>query len=146
MAAGERKEKMKKIYVLSMLAIGLLSANCSQTEKESLEQPKIELQTSASAPFQLYPTSNMWTFIKLDTRTGMMWQVQYSVKGDDYRFETPLNATKLANDSRPGRFVLYPTQNMFNFILLDAIDGNTWQVQWSTEPDKRAIIPITQTI
>lgn len=86
----------------------------------------------------------MWTFIKLDTRNGKMWQVQFSVKGDDYRFEIPLNTTALATDSTNGRYELYPTQNMFNFVLLDKVEGATWQVQWSTEPENQAIIPIKQ--
>lgn len=87
----------------------------------------------------------MWTFIKLDTRNGKMWQVQFSVKGDDYRFETPLNKTALvANGNKPGRFELYPTQNMYNFILLDCLEVKTWQVQWSTDTSNQAIIPIQQ--
>ena len=28
----------------------------------------------------------MWTFIMLDTYTGKNWQVQFSVKGEDYMF------------------------------------------------------------
>lgn len=28
------------------------------------------------------------------------------------------------------------------FILLDQINGRTWQVQWSLEPEKRIVIPI----
>lgn len=38
--------------------------------------------------------------------------------------------------SKPGRFTLYPTQNRYNFILLDQTDGRTWQVQWSTKPEE----------
>ena len=34
--------------------------------------------------FRLYETQNMWTFIMLDTYTGKNWQVQFSVKGEDY--------------------------------------------------------------
>ena len=34
----------------------------------------------------------MWTFIKLNTRDGRMWQVQYDVKGSE-RFEVNLNTT-----------------------------------------------------
>lgn len=34
-----------------------------------------------------------------------------------------------------GRFTLYPTQNVFTFILLDQIDGRMWQVQWSTKAE-----------
>jgi hypothetical protein len=41
------------------------------------------------------------------------------------------------------RFTLYPTQNMYNFILLDQIDGKTWQVQWSTDPELRGVVPIS---
>lgn len=74
-----------------------------------------------------------------------MWQVQFSVKGNDYRFESPLNTIPLiSNGDESGRFELYPTQNMYNFILLDGVEGKTWQVQWSTEPENRAIIPIQQ--
>lgn len=86
----------------------------------------------------------MWTFIKLDTRNGNMWQVQFSIEGEDYRFEMPLNITDLTADPIDGRFELYPTQNIYNFVLLDKISGDTWQVQWSTEPKNQAVIPIKQ--
>lgn len=100
-------------------------------------------QRQVTMPYKLYSTNNMWTFIKLDTRNGKMWQVQFGIKGEDYRYESPLNIIPLImNGDEPGRFELYPTQNMYNFILLDGIEGKTWQVQWSTEPENRAIIPI----
>ena len=38
-----------------------------------------------------------------------------------------------------GQFKLYPTENMFNFIMVDVINGTTWQVQWSVDEDKRII-------
>ena len=38
-----------------------------------------------------------------------------------------------------GQFKLYPTKNMFNFIMVNVIDGTTWQVQWSVDEDKRII-------
>ena len=41
-----------------------------------------------------------------------------------------------------GRFTLYPTDNIWTFILLDQVDGNTWQVQWSNEEEKRGIFQI----
>ncbi len=37
---------------------------------------------------------------------------------------------------------IYPTQNMWTFILLDQYNGKTWQVQWAIEPENRAVIPI----
>ena len=38
-----------------------------------------------------------------------------------------------------GQFKLYPTKNMFNFIMVNVIDGTTWQVRWSVDEDKRII-------
>jgi hypothetical protein len=40
-----------------------------------------------------------------------------------------------------GRFTMYPTYNIYNLILLDQIDGRTWQVQWG-KPEERQVIPI----
>ena len=85
----------------------------------------------------------MWTFLKLDTMTGKIWQVQYSTKGPEYRFETVLNSRALNQKKNVGRFTLYPTQNTYNFILLDQIDGHTYQVQWNGEVENRLVVPIS---
>lgn len=50
-----------------------------------------------------------------------------------------------SEDAKPGRLFLYPTENTFNFILLDQIDGRVWQVQqvqWNIDRGKRGIWPI----
>ena len=44
--------------------------------------------------YKLYETQNMWTFIKLNTRNGLMWIVQYSTE-DSSRFEVYLNLLPL---------------------------------------------------
>ena len=85
----------------------------------------------------------MWNFIKLNTQTGEMWQVQYSINDDKNRVSVTLNKTVLVESSDKmvnGRFTLYPTQNMYTFLLLDTIDGRMWQVQWSTEDENRGIV------
>ena len=94
--------------------------------------------------FKLYPTQNIWTFLKLDTSTGLIWQVQFSTQGEDYRFETCLNSTCLVLDEvcPSGRFELYPTQNMYNFVLIDTQVGTTYQVQWGKDSDSRIFVPI----
>jgi len=125
-------------FVASIMLLGM--TNCSNNNVPFQEQN--EKQEVTEPPFKLFPTNNLWTFIKLDTRNGKMWQVQYSIKGDEYRFESQLNPSALVNDSVSGRFELYPTQNIFNFILMDRVDGKTWQVQWSSEYENQAIIPI----
>ena len=93
--------------------------------------------------YELYRTDNMWTFLKLETSTGKIWQVQYAV-GDGDAFQVVLNDISLAFDGMEtaGRFKLHPTDNMYNFLLLDTQTGNVWQAQWSQNPDNRGVMPI----
>lgn len=95
------------------------------------------------ARYKLYPTANMWTFLKLDTRNGRIWQVQWSLE-DDNRFETALSSYSVIwkDEEVNGRFILYPTTNNYNFIMLDQVNGKTYQVQWSPEYEKRIIVQI----
>lgn len=114
------------------------------TFAQSTSQPPIQnISTDSSVVYRLFATQNMYTFIKLDTRNGQMWQVQWSTKGSEYIFETTLSdISRVSKDEeKNGRFFLYPTTNIYNFILLDQIDGRTWQVQWGKEGE-RMVIPI----
>lgn len=109
--------------------------------------PGIDLNLSKANRFNLNETQNMWTFIMLDSYTGKTWQVQFSVKGDDYMFYTPINYFSLSypskSDNWENRFQLFPTQNMWNFILLDSYTGRLWQVQYSSKDlDNLMCIPI----
>lgn len=130
---------MKKI-IFSLIIVLMATTVYAQNQANTNSSPT----SDNTDVYQLFPTLNMWTFIKLNTRNGQMWQVQYSVKGDEYRFETDLNLTSLVSkeDERNGRFYLYLTQNMYNLILLDQLDGRVWQVQWSAEAESKGIIPI----
>lgn len=107
------------------------------------DTPIQNISTDSTVVYRLFVTKNMYTFIKLDTRNGQMWQVQWSVEGSEYRFETTLSDISLVNkeEEKNGRFFLYPTTNIYNFILLDQIDGRAWQVQWGKESE-RMVIPI----
>ena len=128
---------MKKI-VISLL-IGLFSVTAFA--QSTSEIPIQNISTDRNVVYRLFSTRNMYTFIKLDTRNGRMWQVQWSTKGSNYRFETTLSDITLVNkdEEKNGRFFLYPTKNIYNFILLDQVDGRAWQVQWG-EKDERMVI------
>lgn len=130
----------RTIPLLSTLLILLAFSACSNPATEP------QRQNNNVPAFQLFPTTNMWTFLKLDTRNGQIWQVQYDIQGDD-RMEVILNDKALASDKEAenGRFTLYPTKNIYTFILLDQHDGRMWQAQWSIEADQRFIIPINPT-
>ena len=134
---------MKKIICFICFATALFACNQSvEKQAQSDSKPKNELK---SANFQLFQTQNMWTFLKLDTRNGRIWQVQYDIQGNN-RGEVILSDVKLTKEGeeRSGRYTLYPTTNFFNFILLDQDLGKTYQVQWSQEEENRGIVPISQ--
>ena len=79
------------------------------------------------------------------------WEENYNSKPDSivsaedkaywkpYTLDEQLSNSTIAQN---GRFKLYPTGNMFNFIMVDVIDGRTWQVQWSTKKDERVVLKI----
>lgn len=94
--------------------------------------------------YELYPTQNTWNFLKLNTVTGGITIVQFSLEAGK-RFEYELDSSsKLFSWDEPicGRFKLVPTQNTFNFLLLDQIEGRVWQVQWSFEEKNRFVTRI----
>ena len=116
-------------------------------------KPVIHLEHTTR--YKMYKTDNMYTFLKLDTATGTITQVQYSVNDNlqnEYSVQWKnLNLENMSveqmdtldweNTPFPNnRYILKPTENMYNFILLDQTDGRMWQVQWSMEEENRGIV------
>ena len=134
---------MKKLLLFSIIVFFVSAAHAQVNNNPSLTTTKGVNRSLTSVTYQLFPTQNIWNFIKLDTRNGEMWQVQWSTESDK-RFINNLNLIPLVakEDEEEGRFTLYPTQNINTFLLIDQIDGRVWQVQWSINPDKKLIIPI----
>ena len=137
-----------RFFTLALIC-GLLSFasyNQAQTQQDStsITKQKEDKVPQVEVPiYKLFPTENYWTFIKLDTRNGKMWQVHFTLS-DGYQGELILNSRSLVwkDEEVNGRFTLYPTKNMYNFILLDQIDGSTYQVQWNNDKEKRFVLPI----
>ena len=121
---------MKRLIVISLLFVSCLLCFA---QNSSNVPPRYYVNPNAT--YQLFPTENRWIFIKLNTQTGQMWMVQYSTSDTDDAQSCWLSMKSLLDpEDEPvnGRFTLYPTQNHYNFILLDQINGRTWQVQWNT--------------
>ena len=131
---------MKRI-VFSII-IGL--ASVTAFPQSTSEAPIQNISTDSTVVYRLFSTRNMYTFIKLNTRNGQMWQVQWGTESK-YQFENTISDISRVNkdEEKNGRFFLYPTTNIYTFILLDQIDGRVWQVQWSnTKVNERMVIPI----
>lgn len=131
---------MKKYILLGIVSL-FLFMSCSQDKNK--ENRPIKQEIKENARYKLFPTENIWTFLKLDTSNGKIWQVQYSID-NNYHGEIVLNNKTLVSSeaAENGRFTLYPTKNMYNFILLDQKDGKIWQVQWSVEEENRVVMPM----
>lgn len=130
---------MKKI-ILSLI---ISFTSVTSFAQSSSEIPVQNISTDSAAVYRLFATKNMYTFIKLNTRNGQMRQVQWGTEAK-YQFQNTLSdISRVSNEEeKNGRFFLYPTTNIYNFILIDQIDGRVWQVQWSTTPSERLVTPI----
>ena len=122
------------------LCIAVMVLVAQLTFAQTVDFPATEYTQDPKANYRLYKTKNTYNFIKLDTRTGQMELVQWSTGANTMTY--PLSDRKLVyslEEEIPGRFTLYATTNIYNFVLLDQIDGRTWQVQWHTDSDKRFV-------
>ena len=128
---------MKKLLALFVVACLMTPAYSQSTTQSNTKQTVAS--PDGNVNFRLFQTNNRWTFLKLDTRTGKITHVQYSIKGNAMEYELNPRSLVFESEAKPGRFFLYPTENTFNFILLDQIDGRVWQVQWSIEANNRGI-------
>ena len=110
--------------------------------------------------YVIYNTENIWNSLELDSKTGQVKQISSN---------PPLQieiVPKIVTDSekvrnaicypflyRPaawclpavnGRYKLYKTENLWNFLLLDTYTGMIYQVQFSTDSLHRAWWPINE--
>lgn len=101
-----------------------------------LEQ--IELDLSLKQRYKLYQTENIYTLLQLDTKTGMIEQVQWSLDSNNEGTIT-INDIDLSFGYGSGSFELYPTKNMYQFILIEQTTGRKWHVQWGMKAKERWI-------
>ena len=77
--------------------------------------------------YKLYQTENIHNQLKLNSKTGEVYQVQ----DDGQTFLVRIAVTPL--NEKPNRYTLYKTKNIWTYILLDKFSGKIWQCQYSVE-------------
>ena len=121
-----------KVGIIAALVLAeLLLSSTAMAQRES----------DIAYRYRLFETTNIWTFILLDTATGRAWQVNYYLD-DTPSVRSIINESSLLPEGvtrSNGRFTLYPTTNMYTFLLLDREDSRIWQLQWSLESKNRGI-------
>lgn len=115
---------------------------------DAIEERLIRLEDVATPRYKLYPTQNMFIFLKLDTYYGTVSKVKWTYKSQkqdkyDITIGRPNEGSEPDKNYYPGRFELYATTNIYNFILLDTKLGKAYQVQWGLSSDDDFIVPIT---
>ena len=121
--------KTKRVFIaLICLFLGLAAY------AQNVKGPAgVERQEDVLVPnFRLVPTESIQVFLKLDTRRGLIEMVRFGSREKD-RKETTVNYLPLAtgDDAVTGRFDLIPTEYVRTLILMDVLDGRTWQVEWN---------------
>ena len=135
----------ENIYTTLLLdsATGLIwQLQIGMQDVDQLKTPLNEFQLADS----LEDITKDWTE-KIESKTKD-WEENYNSKPDSivsaedkeywkpYTLEQRIEISDIAQN---GRFKLYPTGNMYNFVMVDVIDGRTWQVQWNIDDDKRLV-------
>lgn len=122
---------MKKYFTTTLLMLVLLLGSVSIAAAEDMA-------------YKLYPTENIYTVLKLNTRNGKINQVQIGMNSNSSKAQFIVNDIPLVapEEEKDGRFELQKTGNMYNFVMVDRIDGRVWQVQWSVKADGRWITGI----
>ena len=127
---------MKKLLMIASILLGVASYAQSGYPVQNISPD--------NARYRLFATDNIYTFLELDTSTGQIFQVQWNTE-KNHRLKVLLSVLSRVPEGEeptPGRFFLYPTTNLYTFILLDQVNGETWQVQWSLDADQRMVVPI----
>lgn len=130
------------IASLALAGLLLSSGAIAQRPQPTPKRPDPISESDTAYRYRLFETTNIWSFILLDTATGRAWQVQYSLD-DTPAGRSVINDSSLLPEGvspKNGRFTLYSTHNMYNFLLLDREDSRIWQLQWSLESKDRGIV------
>ena len=77
--------------------------------------------------YKLYQTDNINNQLKLNTKTGEVYQVQNDGQTILVHYDTT------PDNEKPNRYILYKTKNMWTYILLDKFSGKLWQCQFSVK-------------
>lgn len=147
----------KTLLFLLLMCLPILGK--AQTKESQKQQDSLYLEVKdigkqlakkfvgemVSNNFKLYKTENIYIFLQLNTSNGKIKQVQWNLDRNK-EFTKVLNDVDLTFGINIGnysdRFELYPTQNMYQFLLLDKVFGSMWHVQWGFEEKERWIVPI----
>lgn len=126
--------RLTLILLVCLLFLLIPGSSANALTADQTITVKSDPEQAINVRFRLFETDNIYTHLLLDTATGKVWQVVR--KSTDSRgMVIPINNTDLiAEDGQHiGRFTLYPSYNMWTFLLLDQDDGRLWECYFSMD-------------
>ena len=123
---------MKKFIGLFLLTI--ISFSAVHAENVNMLVP-----AAKSVNYALYPAAT-GVFLQLDTRDGTIQAIVPS----DIRKNRVLNSQPLVSDNTPGRFELYPTDDIWKWLLFDTTTGEMWILEWAAKHNILSKIPVAE--
>lgn len=129
-----------KLYITISLILFLKMNLFAQIQVDNIQNNLYQVNENYIKTYRIFPTINISYFIKLNTRTGQMWQIKFDRRKTN-QLEIPLSNLSLVEnqEEQDNRFALYSTQDSWKFLLLDQVSGKIWQVDWGMKPDKNKI-------
>ena len=115
--------------------IDSLLQECRELRKD------IFVYSSTKSRYKLYHPISDVAVLKFFFFFGQIWQLQWSMEEGE-EGEVFINASDLKysfDSGGTGSFELYPTKNIYTFILIDKDYGRKWHVQWGMETKYRFI-------
>ena len=108
-------------YIIAVLLI------CSQSGfAQTIDFPATEYTQDPKANFRLFKTKNMYNFIKLDTRTGQMELVQWSVKGNRMSYKL---SDRIFTVTAERSMLLDPREGIIQISLADLANDETYSIE-----------------
>jgi hypothetical protein len=124
----------------------LLDSATGQIWQLQIGLTDVDQMKSVLSDFKYANTVDYYTQVYNDDMK--YWEEEYNSKPDSivsiedkanwkpFTLEERLVYQRIAKN---GRFKLYPTDNSYNFIMVDVITGDSYQVQWNIDKEKRFI-------
>lgn len=125
---------MKKVLIIVLLILAGLFVIGVIVDAAEAKTPR----------FEVFRTKNIFNLLLLDSRTGALWQVQYTLNSKKHEGDVQVSESVVfEGDGWNGRFTLTSTENIWTFLLADTKTGMMWHCQFTVdEKSYRGCYPI----
>ena len=144
---GQEDIERYKVYnTTNIFTSLLLDSATGQILQLQIGLTDVDQMKSVLSDFKYANTVDYYTQVHNDDMK--YWEEEYNSKPDSivsiedkayWKPSTLEEKLKYRKIAKNGRFKLYPTDNSYNYIMVDVITGDSYKVQWNIDKEKRFI-------